>query len=62
MREPETSPATVDPETGQVTIQVPNKRIARLVSLGLHQEVAERKRAQRRKAAKLARRRNRKAR
>lgn len=55
-----TTRATVDQETGQVEIQVPNKRIARLIALGVHVEVAERRRALRRRAEKLARKRNRK--
>ena len=55
-----TTRATVDQETGQVEIQVPNKKLARLIALGVHCEVAERKRALRRRAAKQARKRNRK--
>ena len=50
--------AQVDAD-GNVNIKVPNKRIARLISLGVHVEVAQRHRAERRKAAKLSRRRNR---
>ena len=50
--------ATVD-ENGNMVIQVPSKRIARLVQLGVHVEVAARKREQRRKAQKQSRKRNR---
>ncbi len=55
-----TTQAVVNDE-GQMVIQVPNKRIGRLVQLGVHVEVAERKRAQRRKAQKQSRKRNRRS-
>lgn len=51
-------PASVD-EGGGVTFMVPNKRVARLVQLGVHAERAQRQRIARRKAQRLARRRNR---
>lgn len=50
---------TIDPEAGAIQLDVPSKRIARLVQLGLHAERAERRRRQRRKEQKAARKTNR---
>ena len=54
-----TTEAVVDPETGSLTIQVANKRIARLVQLGVHQERAAKLKQARRRMERQARRRNR---
>ena len=53
-----TTPARVEPD-GSVIIQVPNKKVARWVQLGIHVEVEQQRRAARRKAQKLSRKRNR---
>lgn len=50
---------TIDPEVGSIQLNVPSKRIARLVQLGLHVERKERRRRQRRKEQRAARKLNR---
>lgn len=46
-------------DDGKVTIQVSNKRIARLIQLGVHVERASKLKAARRRMERQARRRNR---
>jgi hypothetical protein len=57
--EKRTTPATVNPETGELVVQVPNEKIARLVQLGVHAQRAERHKQVRRRMERQARRRNR---
>lgn len=51
--------AEMDESSGVVTFNVPNKRVARLLKLGLAQERRERERREARKRQKQARRRQR---
>lgn len=53
-----TTPGTVE-DDGKVIVQVPNKKLARLVQLGVHQERAARMKQAHRKATRESRRRNR---
>ncbi len=57
--EQRTTPARV--EDGRVIIDVPNKRIARLVQLGVHAERAAKHRQMRRRMERASRRRNRRS-
>lgn len=56
-----TTDAVVDRETGSVVIQVANKKIARLVQLGVGVEKAQRLKAARRKMQRQSRRANRRS-